>query len=368
MKQVASIAALAAFLTTLGVHPSFATPVTISIDTPIKLRLEAKLRSGKNKRGEPVPFSVAEAVTAADGTVLVAAGAKAMGEITRSRGRGRLGRSGKLAFKFKYVAGVDRTKVPLRASRSLSARSKRGAVIATAVFLTPLTLLFKGEDVILRQGRPFEAYVAEDTKVDPDRKPADLATTDAAPVGAQPLLVQHVRWFAEGEHGLIVFTLVNPNVQLGLRMAGLTILAVDADGDTVGLNAGRPAGDPSNTIYCLAPNEIRTFAKELSLTGVPARCDIRIAEDWVPWPAEDSPRDLEPAVELVDGHVRGQVQNTSDGARDIEIVALVKDGADVVGAGTAFLRAVGPRAYAQLDVPILGETTGLLVVLARCAP
>jgi hypothetical protein len=356
------------FLMASSMAPALAGPVTLTVDTPVKLRLEKQLRSGREKKGEPVPFSVSEAVTAEDGTVLIAAGAKAVGEITRSRGRGGLGRSGKLAFEFRYVEGVDGTRVPVRAYRTLSADSKKGAVIATAILLTPLTLFIKGKDVVVQPGREFEAYVAEDTQVDPSRRPTGVAAAREPVVGAQPLLIQDVCWFTQGDQAVVVFRVVNPNAQFGLRRAGLTVLALDAAGKTVGLNAGLPPGEPANTIYCLAPNEIRTFAKQLSVSETPARCEIQIADDWIAWTVEDAPEDLQPAVELADGHVRGQVQNTAGGTRDAEVVALVKESGRVVGAGTGLVRSVAPGTYAQMDIPILGQTAGLLELHARCVP
>jgi hypothetical protein len=136
----------------------------------------------------------------------------------------------------------------------------------------------------------------------------------------------------------------------------------------VGLNGGFPAGDPANTIYCLAPNEVRTFAKELRVTGAPARCDIRIAEDWIAWTAEDSPLDLQPAVEFTDGRVQGQIQNTTGETRDVEVIAVVRKSGRVVGAGTVLLRGVAPGTYAQLELPVLGERVGPLEAHARCVP
>lgn len=81
--------------------------------TPIRVRLEADLRSGRDKVGEPVIFTVDQNVYGQNHTLLLEKGALARGRITESAGHGSLGRSGRLAFTCDYGRADDGTRIPL---------------------------------------------------------------------------------------------------------------------------------------------------------------------------------------------------------------------------------------------------------------
>jgi len=68
------------------------------------------LRSGRDKVGEPVIFTVAQNVYGPSHTLLLEKGALARGHVTESAGHGSLGRSGKLAFTCDYARTDDGTR------------------------------------------------------------------------------------------------------------------------------------------------------------------------------------------------------------------------------------------------------------------
>lgn len=97
------------------IAPTTAAPTqsVLAKRTPIRVRLETDLRSGRDKVGEPVIFTVAQNVYGPNHTLLLEKGALARGRVTESAGHGSLGRSGKLVFTCDYARADDGTRVPL---------------------------------------------------------------------------------------------------------------------------------------------------------------------------------------------------------------------------------------------------------------
>lgn len=83
--------------------------------TPVRLRLDSSLRSGQNKAGQTVLFTVTENVYGPHHTLLLAKGTPAQGHITESTGHGPLRRTGRLAF----TCDEARTEIGLRIPLSL---------------------------------------------------------------------------------------------------------------------------------------------------------------------------------------------------------------------------------------------------------
>lgn len=97
------------------IAPTTAAPTqsVLAKRTPIRVRLETDLRSGRDKVGGPVIFTVAQNVYGPNHTLLLEKGALARGHVTESAGHGSLGRSGKLAFTCDYARADDGTHIPL---------------------------------------------------------------------------------------------------------------------------------------------------------------------------------------------------------------------------------------------------------------
>ena len=88
-------------------------PDVIPKGTPVRLRLDTTLRSGQAKVGAPVQFTVAANIDGPRQTLLVARGAPATGRITKSEGKGKFGRPGKLIFTCDSMQAADGTQIPL---------------------------------------------------------------------------------------------------------------------------------------------------------------------------------------------------------------------------------------------------------------
>ncbi len=88
-------------------------PAVLAKGTPISLRLETDLQSGRDKAGKIVLFTVNQNVYSKGHVLLLEKGAPARGHVTESDGRGALGRAGKLEFTCDYALADDGTHVPL---------------------------------------------------------------------------------------------------------------------------------------------------------------------------------------------------------------------------------------------------------------
>lgn len=151
--------------------------------TPVHLRLNHEVKSGREHKGDDIWFTVAEPVRGPDGNTLIAKGAVASGTVLRSERRRMFGKPGKLEIGVNSAMAVDGQMVRLRATENLSrrGRSNADAVTATALLLTPLSVFVKGRDVTLAKDTEVTVFVDQDTAV----KPAEpRGAENAAPASA----------------------------------------------------------------------------------------------------------------------------------------------------------------------------------------
>ena len=184
----------------LAALPLSAAPISGAVvlpkGAPVRLRLENDLRSGRDKVGEPVLFTVAQDVYGPHHVLLIPQGAIAHGHVTASSGRGAFSRNGRLSFTGDYAAAAGGVRVPLTFTVTVeNGRTEDNAVgivggsytagkiydgyngtdapggtfessVVTAdAAVDAGRLLAKGEDATASQGRVYEAVVAADTPV-----------------------------------------------------------------------------------------------------------------------------------------------------------------------------------------------------------
>lgn len=210
--------ALAASASSAALHAAPAssapTQATLTKGTPIRLRLETELQSGRDKTGEPVLWTVSENVYGPNHSLLLEKGASAHGHVSESSGRGAFGRKGKLKFTCDYASADDGTRIPLdlvvspgrggssepvgevAASVHTSSRGPYPYVTPegyangyadgypggfyepaggdASVSVDPGRLLGSGADAKANRGQEYEAQIAGDTRVIP---PAPLAAS-----------------------------------------------------------------------------------------------------------------------------------------------------------------------------------------------
>lgn len=133
--------------------------------TPVKLRLNEPLNSGRNRVGQGINLSVAEDVTIGE-KVVIEAGSRATGQVTIAEPRKSLGRAGKIDFIPEKVQLADGRLVSLRATQQGFNGKGRGvttglvtAGIAIAFWpAAPVALLIKGKDVEIPPGVTFTSF------------------------------------------------------------------------------------------------------------------------------------------------------------------------------------------------------------------
>lgn len=167
--------------------PAAPSGLVLSDGTPIRLRLRRHLLSKTAEEGQPIELQVAADVTV-DGQVVIGKGTRVVGKVDRARpGRG-FGRRSSLGFSIDQLTAADGRQIPLRSDgESERGRSARGRVVAAALGAGVLgAWLEKGEDVLVRAGSEYSAFVDGDHEVGLSQ--AVGGPVDGASGGAPPEL------------------------------------------------------------------------------------------------------------------------------------------------------------------------------------
>lgn len=126
-----------------------------------KYELTKELSSKKAKVGDLVPLRVVENLIIND-VIIIPAGAKVRGIVTKARKAGGLGRGGKLEFQIVSVQTINGVKVPLQYTKYEHGAGDGGAVAVFAVVSIVGGVFMKGKNVIYNEGLRFEAEVTAD--------------------------------------------------------------------------------------------------------------------------------------------------------------------------------------------------------------
>ncbi len=145
--------------------PSTASGVQIKEGTPVIIRTEEEMISGRIPKGTTIIFRVEKDVIDSDGQVLIPQDSAAYGEVLESRSHGMFGRPGKLDFKLESVNGAGGASIPIRAVRSSVAKDKGALVVVGGALLSVFFVFFRGNNVEIPKGTVFTAYVNNDTLI-----------------------------------------------------------------------------------------------------------------------------------------------------------------------------------------------------------
>jgi hypothetical protein len=164
---------------------------SVTEQTPVKVKLVQQLRSGHDRKGDRVRFAVAADVKAKDQTVLIPKGTPVVGTVVRSTSRRMFGQPGRLEFTIDYIKVGDGQRIPLRTTATAAkGHSNTAATVAGAVLLTPIAVLVKGSDVVVKEGTEYTTFVDQTTLI-PDTSQAKAL--DAARSGTERLCVFHLK-------------------------------------------------------------------------------------------------------------------------------------------------------------------------------
>src|SRR5205085_3889375 len=110
----------------------------------------------------------------------------------RSTSRRMFGQPGRLEFTIDFIKVSDGQRVPLRTTATAAkGHSNTAATVAGAVLLTPIAMLVKGSDVVVKPGTEYATYVDQTTLI-PDL-PSQAKALDAAKNGTERLCVFHLK-------------------------------------------------------------------------------------------------------------------------------------------------------------------------------
>lgn len=138
--------------------------VQLQEGSTVRVRILETLSSASSKVGEQVNMEVAEDVLA-DGKIVIARGAKAMGTITVAEPSKMMGKKGKIDFTIDYATDVNGKNIRLRSAVKSEGKGSQGGVIAAAVIINPLLIFIKGKDVTVEKEKIFPVYVDRDYEV-----------------------------------------------------------------------------------------------------------------------------------------------------------------------------------------------------------
>lgn len=206
--------------------------------TEVRMRLGADLKSGANKTGEEVPFTVANDVYGPGHVLTIMQGAAAYGKITQSSRRGMFGKAGKLDFTCDYILAPDGTHILLRSDPlGEKGHSNTGAMVATALLFSVAGVFINGKDVTIHKGQEFTMYISENTPLTPPLVNSTASTSAVTPATASSAAVP----------GKSLFTL-----KTGEQVVG-TMIAFDGATYTVSTDSGEKklATSAVKSVYAL---------------------------------------------------------------------------------------------------------------------
>jgi hypothetical protein len=128
-------------------------------DTEVPLKFAQDLSSKDASEGDSVSFILAEDLIV-DGTVVVKAGAKAIGEVSNAKKAGMMGKGGELNIKLDHLTAGN-VRVKIRGSRGREGESKLGTAVVLTVLFGPVGLVKHGKNIDIKEGAAMKAFVAE---------------------------------------------------------------------------------------------------------------------------------------------------------------------------------------------------------------
>lgn len=126
----------------------------------VDLKFAQDLSSKTASEGDPVTLTLADDLKVGD-LVVVKAGAKAVGEVTKSEKAGMMGKPGQLNIRLDYLRAGD-DKIHLRGSKGKEGKDGTTGTVVLTVLFGPLGLIHHGSNIEIKQGQAIKAFVSDD--------------------------------------------------------------------------------------------------------------------------------------------------------------------------------------------------------------
>lgn len=134
--------------------------IVLTEGTEFMVETTDELSSKTANADDPITFRITDDVRL-NGHILIARGTLAKGVIMNLEKSRRFGRGGKLGIKIDSTTAVDGQKIKLRASKNREGDDKTGKVLALTLLISPLFLLMKGKEAVIKEGTKLAVYVDE---------------------------------------------------------------------------------------------------------------------------------------------------------------------------------------------------------------
>jgi hypothetical protein len=131
----------------------------------VNLQFAQELSSKTAAEGDPIQLTLADDLKVGD-VVVVKAGAKAFGEVTKASKSGMMGKAGDLSIRLDYMKVGD-IKVRLRGTKGKEGENKTTSTVVLTVLFGPIGLIKHGKNVEIKTGQALHAYVGEDIALAP---------------------------------------------------------------------------------------------------------------------------------------------------------------------------------------------------------
>lgn len=171
MKRYAVIVFVMLMICSLS--PVRAEEVLLEANTSVALRVVNKISPMLVSDGGTIDFMVDDDVIAED-KIVIPAGARAVGYVSESLVRARMGKPARLVINLDSVKAVDGKKVYLVGKLSKKGEDKTFQTLMLSAVLPPFSLGFlflRGDDAVFLPGFRFQARIDRDTYINlPDDK------------------------------------------------------------------------------------------------------------------------------------------------------------------------------------------------------
>lgn len=137
----------------------------IAAHTPIIIRSTETISTKDIVSGGEVHFAIVNDVKDDNGNILIKTGAPVTAQITFTKSKGMIGRSGELTVTDFHTTAIDGTYVPLSGSVSARPDDKMTLSIVLSILVCPLFLLMKGDDAQLPAGTTKTAYTVSEVYI-----------------------------------------------------------------------------------------------------------------------------------------------------------------------------------------------------------
>jgi hypothetical protein len=119
---------------------------------------------------------------------MIPTGSPAVGQVTRARDNGLLGRSGKLEVAVSHI-DVGGRQIPVRGDRGKKGGSGTLGVVGAAVVFLPLGIFVRGREAKIAAGAPVDVYVAQEIPMETAPPPVPIAQQPPPPQTPQVVSV-----------------------------------------------------------------------------------------------------------------------------------------------------------------------------------